>query len=63
MKTTKQGSARGSETLNTELLILPDGRILVQNLTQPMADVLSHLNPKDDAIRPRAGIHASALPK
>ena len=40
--------------LSTELLILPDGRILVQNLTQPMAEILSRLNPKDKTITPRA---------
>lgn len=45
---------RNAGALNTELLILPDGRILVQNLTQPMADVLSGLNPNDDTIRARA---------
>ena len=37
----------------TELLILPDGRIYVQNLTQPMADVLHGLNPKDRAMASR----------
>jgi len=49
---------RKTETgfLNSELLILPDGRILVQNLTQPMAELLSKFNPKDKTIRPRAKI-------
>jgi hypothetical protein len=36
--------------LNVELLILPDGRVLVQNLTQPMAALLHKLNPKDKTI-------------
>jgi hypothetical protein len=40
--------------LSTELLILPDGRILVQNLTRPMAELLNRLNPKDKTIAPRA---------
>ena len=40
--------------LTAELLILPDGRILVQNLTQPMAEILRKLNPRDQAIAPRA---------
>lgn len=40
--------------LSSELLILPDGRILVQNLTQPMAELLRGLNPRDKAIAPRA---------
>jgi len=39
--------------LSTELLILPDGRILVQNLTQPMAELLNKLNPKDKTISSR----------
>jgi hypothetical protein len=42
--------------LSTELLILPDGRILVQNLTQPMAELLNGLNPEDKLMRTRAGI-------
>jgi hypothetical protein len=41
-------------SLKTELLILPDGRILVQNLTQPMAELLRELNPGDRQIAPRA---------
>ena len=40
--------------LSSELLILPDGRILVQNLTQPMAGLLRGLNPADKIISPRA---------
>lgn len=40
--------------LSAELLILPDGRVLVQNLTQPMAEILRELNPNDQAIAPRA---------
>lgn len=39
---------------HSELLILPDGRILVHNLTRTMAAVLRELNPADDTIRPRA---------
>jgi hypothetical protein len=42
--------------LSTELLILPDGRILVQNLTQPMAELLNGLNPGDKTIASRARI-------
>lgn len=41
-------------SLNTELLILSDGRILVQNLTQPMARLLRKLNPGDQTMAPRA---------
>ena len=37
----------------SELLVLPDGRILVHNLTQPMAKLLRELNPEDRQIAPR----------
>ena len=39
--------------LKTELLILPDGQILVHNLTQPMAELLRKMNPQDKQITPR----------
>jgi hypothetical protein len=41
-------------SLITELLIMPDGQILVHNLTQPFAELLKELNPADEQIRPRA---------
>jgi len=55
MKRTRQSSPepippRGS---HSELLILPDGRILVHNLTPTMAALLRELNPAEDVIRPR----------
>lgn len=40
--------------LVSELLILPDGRVLVHNLTPAFADLLHELNPDDGQIRPRA---------
>ena len=43
-----------TNALSAELLILPDGRILVQNLTQPLAELLRELNPRDKAIAARA---------
>ena len=43
--------------LTAELLILPDGRVLVQNLTQPMAEILRTLNPRDRQIAPRVRPH------
>ena len=57
MNERSQPEPRGAiaQELNSEVLILPDGRILVHNLTQAMAAVLSELNPEDDAIKPRAG--------
>ena len=47
-------AASAAPTLTTELLLLPDGRILVHNLTPAFADVLSELNPTDETIRSRA---------
>jgi hypothetical protein len=41
-------------SLTTELLIMPDGRILVHNLTQPFAELLKELNPADEQISSRA---------
>ena len=38
----------------SELLILPDGQVLVHNLTQPFAELLAGLNPECDAIAARA---------
>jgi hypothetical protein len=40
-------------SLQTELLILPDGRILVHNLTQPFAELLHELNPDAEQISSR----------
>jgi hypothetical protein len=41
------------DPLTSELLILPNGRILVHNLTQPFAELLRELNPNDGQISPR----------
>jgi len=40
--------------LITELLVLPDGRILVHNLTPAFAGLLSGLNPDDEQLASRA---------
>ena len=40
--------------LTTDLLILPDGRVLAHNLTPLFADLLKELNPRDEQIAPRA---------
>jgi len=45
--------------LISELLLLPDGRILVHNLTQPFAELLRELNPGDEQISPRTACHES----
>jgi hypothetical protein len=42
--------------MTSELLILPDGRILAQNITPVMARLLSDLNPDDKLMRQRAKI-------
>ncbi len=47
--------------LTTELLILPDGQILVHNLTEPFAELLSELNPNCEQINSR--IKSPALPQ
>jgi hypothetical protein len=39
--------------MTTEFLLLPDGVILVQNLTPVMAEILLQLNPNEEAIRRR----------
>ncbi len=46
-------TAKNKPPLVTEFLLLPDGRILVQNLTPVMAAILLELNPGEEAIRRR----------
>jgi hypothetical protein len=45
---------RKDEFSLSEMLILPDGRILAQNITPMVANLLSKLNPKDRFMRQRA---------
>ena len=40
----------------TELLLLPNGEILVHNLTPTMATLLAQLNPADRPMRERAAL-------
>ena len=47
---TKKNYKLPGESQMSELLILPDGQILVHNLTQPFAELLHELNPDDDQI-------------
>ena len=42
------------QTLTTEMLILPDGKILAHNITPAMAALLSELNPADQPMKCRA---------
>ena len=44
----------GRIALSTELLVLPDGRLLVHNLTPGFAALLNGLNPADEGIKLRA---------
>ena len=48
-----QHSASPDTRLVSELLLLPDGRILVHNLTPAFAALLQELNPGDPQIHPR----------
>ena len=48
-----------TEIGSTELLILPDGRIFVHNLTQPFAELLHELIPDDRQISSRVTRHPS----
>jgi hypothetical protein len=42
--------------LHTEILILPEGKVLVHNLTPVMAAILKQLNPCADEIRDRVAV-------
>ena len=49
----RQPKGPRSPDLVSELLLLPDGRVLVHNLTPAFADLLHELNPDDRQIQPR----------
>ncbi len=53
MKEEAESIASSGDEQSSELLILPDGRILAHNLTPVMASVLTLLNPEDDTIKSR----------
>jgi hypothetical protein len=44
--------------MHTELLLLPDGRILTHNLTPMLAAFLQELSPNDPALTARLGLAA-----
>ncbi len=50
----KDKTVTGKHPLTSELLLLPDGRILVHNLTPAFAGLLKKLNPDDEQIRLRS---------
>lgn len=49
--------------LQSEVLIMPDGKIYAHNLTPEMARVLSELNPADENIQQRVITHVDAKTK
>ena len=49
--------------LQSEVLIMPDGKIYAHNLTPEMARVLSELNPADKSIQQRVITHVDAQTK
>ena len=49
--------------LMSELLIMPDGKIYVHNLTAEMAAVLRELNPDDKTIQRRVITHVDQATK
>jgi hypothetical protein len=56
---TKKKCESSGESQVSELLILPDGRILVHNLTPAFAGLLHELNPDDEQISSRVTRHMS----
>ena len=55
----KADAAKIGEGQVSELLILPDGRILVHNLTRSFAELLHELNPDAEQIASRVTRHSS----
>ena len=52
---TKSASHRDTQAMaETHLLLLPDGRVLVHNLTPAMAQVLQRLDPQNSFIQKRS---------
>jgi hypothetical protein len=55
--------ATRSPTATSEMLLLPDGRLLVHNLTPALADWLCELNPGDPQLAPRTTAEAGPTPR
>ena len=51
--TESKTSASPARELTSEVLILPDGRVLAHDLTATFADLLSELDPQDEHISRR----------
>jgi len=50
----KSKSSPVESPFTTDLLILPDGRVMAHSLTPLFAELLKELNPRDEQIVPRA---------
>jgi hypothetical protein len=61
-RTTKKRCESTGENQVSELLILPDGQILVHNLTPTFAGLLAGLNPDCEQIASRITHHAPTKP-
>src|ERR1044071_2216772 len=55
----RDGRIAADDGRGSELLLLPDGRILVHNLTPAFALLLAALNPSDRQLGPRAASGAA----
>ena len=53
-KTTSGSQTSLESVATTELLILPDGEVLVHNLTPEFAAILAQLDPEDPLMKVRA---------
>ena len=54
VKSVKSNPQNGNEVaLTSEILIMPDGRVLAHNLTPVFTAILSELNPDDSQFSPR----------
>jgi len=58
-RSTNKSCASPGESQVSELLILPNGQILVHNLTRTFAELLCELNPHDAQISSRVSRHSS----
>jgi len=54
-------ATKATPAVTTELLLLPNGQVLVHNLTPTMAALLAELNPADESMRARASGQRSVV--
>jgi hypothetical protein len=55
-------SMNSAAALTSEVLILPDGRVLAHNLTPAFTDLLHHLNPEEPHFAARQAASACLTP-